>query len=160
MFQRFGFGHAARATPRGTHRVSCPDTRVNLYARGCVGSPRIAVVTDTFSLPFAPVSVKSRMACCVGQLIPPGRRELLVILPGRTSSHATTHPPVRVSGIRISFPISKPSLNSWILVNSKEENLGRRQLGELGSPERGQYLVNNVNNLAHDTRHFASLRAC
>lgn len=65
VFRRFRFGHAARATR--THRVSAP-THARIYT--CVGaSPllgslrrRRSIVIDTFSpLPFAPVSVKSRM---------------------------------------------------------------------------------------------------
>lgn len=50
------------------------DTRADLHARGRVASPRIAVVIDTFPLPFAPVSVKSRMR--FGNRYPQ-RRELL-----------------------------------------------------------------------------------
>lgn len=85
------------------------DTRADLHARGRVASPRIAVVIDTFPLPFAPVSVKSRMPAID---IPNAVNYFVILSRNRRGSHAK---------MRFAFFFS-PSL-SW-----EERQIARRGL--------------------------------
>lgn len=85
------------------------DTRADLHARGRVASPRIAVVIDTFPLPFAPVSVKSRMPAID---IPNAVNYFVILSRNRRGSHAK---------MRFAFLFS-PSL-SW-----EERQIARREL--------------------------------
>lgn len=85
------------------------DTRADLHARGRVASPRIAVVIDTFPLPFAPVSVKSRMPAID---IPNAVNYFVILSRNRRGSHAK---------MRFAFLFS-PSL-SW-----EERQIARRGL--------------------------------
>lgn len=165
VFHRFGFGHAARATLRGTHRVSAPThARINPRVGVSTASPRIALrlVIDTFSLPFALVSVKSRMHS--------GQLRSIDIPPLRTTCNFTLVP-VFPRNLSTFTPSSSRKMEKFhqtfffqLLIAESQREEGRtstiRRIYGAGISGRGQYLVNNVNNLAHDTRHSASLRAC
>lgn len=141
------------------------DTRADLHVRGRVASPRIAVVVvviDTFSpLPFAPVSVKSRMHAAIDILRE--LRPLRNFIPEPARSHDAKNCTKKRDGI---------SRNCEKFRVKEERKLGEfafvrrcasRRKGERPSwTTRPRYLVNNVNNLAHDTRdtrHFAFTRA-